>query len=58
MIIIFIIIIVIVILLMVVPHIPPPSVRLDSFMTYGSFMCSMLIYSSSSSSQHLCLAMQ
>ena len=52
-----IIVIVIVILLAVVPYIPPPSVRLESFMTYGSFMCSMLNYSNSSS-QHLCLTMQ
>ena len=43
MIIILIIIIVIVILLIVVPYIPPPSVRLESFMTCGSFMFSMLI---------------
>ena len=39
MIIILIIIIVIAILLVVVPYIPPPSVRLDSFMAYGSFSC-------------------
>ncbi len=46
MIIILIIIIVIVILLVVVPYIPPPSICLESFMPYGSFMYSMLIYSS------------
>jgi len=34
-----------------------PHRRLESFMTYGSFMFSMLIYSNSSS-QHLCLTMQ
>ena len=34
-----------------------PHHRLESFMTYGSFMFSMLIHSSSNS-QHTCLAMQ
>ena len=42
-IIILIIIIVIVILLIVVPYIPPPSVRMESLMAYGSFMFALLI---------------